>query len=824
LDIGFTLPADQVARDYKDSIDTAVRLVRENPDFRWTIESAWMLQQWLLRTQDEKAINELGTLMREGRISLGVAFGNMHSGLLGSEEMNRLVYLGESFRKRFGIKGAVAYQNDVPGFSWAYPRIFAQSGVKYLITGLNLFIGGGNDLGVKHTPFYWVGADGSRVLTWFTYDSYVEGYRWNLSSPKSFEDLEAMVPRRLAWLEQQGYPYDAYLLMDSVGDNADPTRAYRSLLRIREWNKRHPAIPMQLATAEEYFAYLIGKYGDKFTEASGDAAGHWEPVKLGAPEVASRMREASSLLPAAEALASFTTLLHGAEFPRYDFEDAWRELLTFHEHTPGAGPGWPNYYPRWQTDWSNAQHSAVAMSGYSNVRQLFDKAVARLSRSSGIFDPAARPENAGTTLLVYNGLSWARGGPVEVSNLPASLREGPLEVVDKVTGQVLPTEDIPLTRRRVRFYAPPIPSMGYRLFELRKSSRPPSSNTPFPLDVQWGPQSYLSSIRDIQSGTEFLADDPEKPFGALFISEAFRDYRQVPATVADPVITEGLFTRRVEVFRAESALRRTLVTLYRDAPYVDLTFDVDLDMMLDRSLRYAIAMPLAATRQLWIDGAGFVFRAPQDILPGGGAGQHAVLHFAHFEGAAESGITLATRDAPLLRPDGLFLLVSDGRLTQTRDEGAQRLYRTEPRGSNVQSFRFRLALQERRPAAWKRFGAEFNLPLQARIIPAADLPSESSFVTLNHPSVAITAFKPAESRPGWYTIRLQEIGGDTAENIQLSSLFTLSDAVFADLVENPSQQPADLSRLRLGPWETVTILVRAAAGSLANAARPNAKL
>jgi hypothetical protein len=254
---------------------------------------------------------------------------------------------------------------------------------------------------------------------------------------------------------------------------------------------------------------------------------------------------------------------------------------------------------------------------------------------------------------------------------------------------------------------------------------------------------------------------------------------------------------------------------------VDLTFDVDLDMMLDRSLRYAIAMPLAATRQLWIDGAGFVFRAPQDILPGGGAGQHAVLHFAHFEGPAESGITLATRDAPLLRPDGLFLLVSDGRLTQTRDEGAQRLYRTEPRGSNVQSFHFRLALQEHRPAAWKRFGAEFNLPLQARIIPTADLPSESSFVTLNHPSVAITAFKPAESRPGWYTIRLQEIGGDTAENIQLSSLFTLSDAVFADLVENASQQPADLSRLRLGPWETVTILGRAATGEAGGSAHPD---
>src|SRR6478672_1263090 len=60
LDIGFTLPPDQVARDYKDSIDEAIRLVRENSDFRWTIESTWMVGEWLRRTTDEKLIGELG--------------------------------------------------------------------------------------------------------------------------------------------------------------------------------------------------------------------------------------------------------------------------------------------------------------------------------------------------------------------------------------------------------------------------------------------------------------------------------------------------------------------------------------------------------------------------------------------------------------------------------------------------------------------------------------------------------------------------------------------------------------------------------------------
>ena len=202
LDIGFTLPPDQVARDYKDSIDTAIRLVRENRDFRWTIESTWMLGEWLRRTSDDKLIDELGRYLREGRISLAATFANMHSGLIGDEEMNRLVYRAEAYRKRFSIPIEVAIQNDVPGFSWAYPRVFAGSGVKYLITGLNLFIGGGNNFGVRHTPFYWRGPDGSRVLTFFTYDSYVEGHRWNLTRHLPIEELEKTVPRALPGLSK----------------------------------------------------------------------------------------------------------------------------------------------------------------------------------------------------------------------------------------------------------------------------------------------------------------------------------------------------------------------------------------------------------------------------------------------------------------------------------------------------------------------------------------------------------------------------------------------------------------------------------------------
>jgi hypothetical protein len=738
VDIGFTLPPDQVARDYKDNIDTAIRLVGENPDFRWTIESAWMLGEWLRRTSDERSVAELERMLRDGRIALGAAFANMHSGLMDGEEMNRLAYLGESFRRRFGIRAEVAFQNDVPGFSWAYPRVLAGSGVKYLVTGLNLFIGGGNNFEVSHTPFYWVGPDGSQVLTWFTYESYVEGSRWKLSSRVPLEETERTVPRRLAWLERNGYPYDTYLLMHSAGDNADPTNSYRALLRMREWNRRHPELPMKMCAAEEFFEYLTGKYGDHFMQARGDATGHWEPVKLGAPEAAARMREAAELLPAAEGLATITSLIKGSVFPKYDLSDAWKELLVFHEHTAGGGPGWPDYYSRWQTDWSNAAHYAAAMSGYSNSRQLFEKAIARLAGSTGIFDPAQRSGEPEATVLVYNGLSWSRGGPVEVSRLPAALRDGTLEVVDRVTGQVLPCEDVPETRRIIRFFSPPVPAIGYRLYAVRKSAARRPLAASFKVDVKWNEQGWITSIRDTTSGTEMVDAKSALPFGSLLVASNRGEYRLEADSAAAPAVFDGPVARHIDIPRRSSLLRRTLVTLYPQAAYADMAFEVDLRQPPGDSARFAIALPVAGSEQLWLDGAGFVYRAPQDVLPGGGAQQYTPLHFAHLGLNAGSGVTVANRDAFMMRPDRLFLVASENLLTRTRDEGTQHLYRTEPRGSGLQTFRFRLAVQGRSGADWKKFGQELNLPLDALVDPGhgvsarAQLPRRESSRGADH--------------------------------------------------------------------------------------------
>jgi hypothetical protein len=811
LDIGFTRPPDEVARGYKDNIDAAIRLTRENPDFRWTIESAWMLEEWLRRTDDESLIAELGAMLRDGRMSLGMAFASMHSGLMAAEESNRLVYLGEKFRRKFGIRGAVAFQNDVPGFTWAYPRIFAGSGVTRLITGLNLFIGGGNNLGVGKNPFYWEGPDGSRVLTFFTYESYVEGSRWKLGGRFPIEELERSVPRRLAWLEKNGYKYDTYLLMTSAGDNIHPSGAFRTLQRMREWNRKHPELPMKMVTAEEFFDDLIARYGDHFASASGDAAGFWENVKLKVPEAAAKMRQAANDLPAAETASAIAALTSKISFPYFDLAQAWYSLLAFHEHTADAGGGWPGYFSRWDADWSNMAHYSAALNGFSGTEQVFRRAITAIAAPDQVpwlANPTAGNSDT-ATIVVYNGLSWPRSGPVEAERFPSPLREGPLAVTDNVTGEPVPYEDVPGTRRHILFFAKSVPGDGYRSYSVHKSSEAaPKNSKSFPLEVSWDAAGSISGIRERATGRQMVQSNADKPFGSVFTGAARNIFRLRDNGAAEVKTSEGPVTRRIEIERKGSALPLTTVMLYGDAPYADLRFDVDLDKLRGERGSVAIALPLAGTRELVLDGAGFVIRVPRDFLPGGEPPQFAPVQFVHQQQADEWGVTLANRDTTLLKPGMLYLVANEDRPAPTRDEGIQRLYRTEPRSSPVQSFRFRIGVQEEDAAKWKRFGAECNLPLRSLVVDGKPSQPERGFFEVNDPRVQLLAFKPAEARAGWYVLRFQENGGKGAQGVRLTTPFRLAGVVRASTVEQPGSEKIDLSNFSLRPWETLTVLAR----------------
>jgi len=175
-DFGFVEPPNAIRERAARHIDEVIRVAEENPDFRWTIESVWQVNEWLKRQRkpssvlpnDKDRIARLMNLIKSGRIALSTAWGSMHTDFMGEEELNRLNYDFIKLNKTYGVESEVAYMNDVPGHPTSVPSVLAGGGTKYLVTGANTFIGVATSLAPGKVPFYWESPDGGRVLTWIS--------------------------------------------------------------------------------------------------------------------------------------------------------------------------------------------------------------------------------------------------------------------------------------------------------------------------------------------------------------------------------------------------------------------------------------------------------------------------------------------------------------------------------------------------------------------------------------------------------------------------------------------------------------------------------
>src|ERR1700731_1174290 len=58
-DLGFIAPPEEVLPRLKPHLDEVIANAKADPEFRWTIESAWQLREWLARTSDPKQVQEL---------------------------------------------------------------------------------------------------------------------------------------------------------------------------------------------------------------------------------------------------------------------------------------------------------------------------------------------------------------------------------------------------------------------------------------------------------------------------------------------------------------------------------------------------------------------------------------------------------------------------------------------------------------------------------------------------------------------------------------------------------------------------------------------
>ncbi|MFN4180233.1 MAG: hypothetical protein ACK4I8_07960, partial [Armatimonadota bacterium] len=138
LDIGFTAPPSQVATKMHQTAEQAIAFANADPDFVWTFETFWQLEQWLKSNPSETQRQKLLQLVLQGRFEVCAAYVNPHSNLMSAFLLDWLFRLPKKWADENGVPIRTAVLNDVPGHPIDLPHFLARNGIRYLLIGANL--------------------------------------------------------------------------------------------------------------------------------------------------------------------------------------------------------------------------------------------------------------------------------------------------------------------------------------------------------------------------------------------------------------------------------------------------------------------------------------------------------------------------------------------------------------------------------------------------------------------------------------------------------------------------------------------------------------
>ncbi|MDI7274746.1 MAG: glycoside hydrolase family 38 C-terminal domain-containing protein [Anaerolineae bacterium] len=511
-DIGFTHPASEVACIHDENTDEAVALcdlTRDWPDgsrFKWTCEVSWQIGNYL-RSRPAPSLARLQDCLRRGQMEVAAIYAGLHTDICGLEELARSLYLATRLRREWGIAVDTAMICDVPGATWAYAQVLARAGIRYLIVADNNFSAPFLPFTDLPRPFRWEAPDGSRVLAWYTDDpfwAYIEGYK--LGFGESYRHVLRALPLKLAELEEQGYPYDAYQLQLASDNCRVP---FRPALIARQWQERWANPRVRIATAREFLVHVDATCGVDLPVRRGDWTNWWSSTVLSFPHETALGRRVKEDLTSAEKLGAWANATGILEYPAALIAEGYDRLLAFDEHSGGGGL----WRPKSEEEQIRALHE-----GYAFPHQAAEAASAALEAAVSALAGAVPNPRHQHALLVLNTLSWDRTDVVD-----ARLPEGAAGCVplDPDTGRPLPVQALP--SGAIRFLAPGVPSVGYRAFPLVAAEAPEATDLSVGehflenryYRVELDERGRIASIVDREHGRDLVAGGAAHGFGEL---------------------------------------------------------------------------------------------------------------------------------------------------------------------------------------------------------------------------------------------------------------------------------------------------------------------
>lgn len=745
MDIGYTDQPVEVLEQQLAFLDLAVKYCHQQPAFRWTIESAYLLKDYI-RNRTPGAVEKVFELLRSGQMEL-MAFEvqpltEMFSGSALFNSVKYAVELGTAY----GFPVQCAMLDDIGGWAGRLPSALAASGVKYLVAGAGAF--------QVHLPwadlpplFYLRDTAEARILVWnLGIDRYsqpqqmmqllavyglganviilphlngrtgadkkVEAEGGNSNSTLSPEEVYHRFEERL---KAERYPYSE-MLFQYGGDNRWPSEFLPELLdQIRSAGKLPP---IELVTPSYFFKFMEQQYAGMIPEITGVITDPWNLRVPPASVPLRRFREAQRVFERARNLAgqSGCTLADGL------LAEAAEKLDLYADHTCGLS-GW--HTPELNTGAPSTDPSFEPLRRSWKIKALYaDQA---LELASAALRRLRNHTTAGfpdATLLICNDTPQPQSGPVEFYFGRDLAAAGQLETPD---GQPVKFQFI--DHNRILIQSPEVPPFGILPLRTVRQSLPDGNDKaltePEPQPERLVTRHYAidfdpatGNIRQLTTVSGKLRyDNPMAEFGlfspVLQCPENFtlswKESGMRPLTDSkfpQPVIhrcgrlwhdqVADAFEQNGE-FPGGIRFRRTLI-FYHELPQIDVRLYLDKPEHRELESIY-LAVPLAGKTTEWkLDQNVGIIDPDTDLLPG------AMRDLFYVHSAAQLLTTeytavMTSPDAPVLHPGSI-------RLFQWLQE---RKLHTEPPAFYWQLYHNMLVTD---CPAWQRILGEFHFSLR----------------------------------------------------------------------------------------------------------------
>lgn len=415
-DIGYTeiqtAIEDKQVQNLVDGIKYARKTAGypEGARFVWNVEVTWAADLYLSRLGEE-ARKDFFEAARNGQISFNGMYLNELTGLCRPEELLRLFKYTIDLAKKTGQKIDAAMISDVPGYTWGTVTAMAQAGIRYFSVAPNYFDRIG-DILVKweNKPFWWKSPSGQeKVLVWIPLKGYALSHMITKLTPEWVTDY-------LGQLDKMDYPYDiAHIRWSGHGDNAVPDPAICEF--VKDWNTKYTWPKFIISSTSDAFSAFEKKYGSQIPSVSGDWTPYWEDGAGSSSLETGLNRNTAERLSQAEVLWA---MQNPSAYPVAQFEEAWKKVLLYSEHTWGA--------------WCSITDPENQMTKEQwEIKKSYADAAAAMTNE--LFKSMAS-DAAGNKTDVVNTTGWTRKEMVFLSKEQSSAGD---KVIDE-TGKLLKTQ------------------------------------------------------------------------------------------------------------------------------------------------------------------------------------------------------------------------------------------------------------------------------------------------------------------------------------------------------------------------------------------------